>query len=89
MSNFNSMKSYAFNWYNDLCLKQIFTNVNLRHNAPNHSDVNSMLTSARNKPEICLQTHHTVLEMILVQGHSVHAVHRCEFLWDLKTHVTQ
>jgi len=71
MSNFNFKKNYAFSSYNDLCLKQIFKNVNLRHNAPHHSVVNSMLTCARNKPEICLQTHHTVLEIILVQGHRV------------------
>ena len=71
MSNFNFMKNYAFNSHNDLCLKQIFKNINLRNNAPHHSVVNSMLTSARNKPEICLQTHHTLLEMILVQGHTV------------------
>jgi len=54
-----------------MCLKQILKNVNLRHNAPHHLVVNSMLTSARNKPEICLQTHHTVLEVILDQSHTV------------------
>ena len=54
MSNLNFMKKYAFNSYNDLCLKQIVKNVNLRHNAPYHLAVNSTLTSARNKPEICL-----------------------------------
>ena len=70
MSNFNFMKNYAFISYNDLCLKQIFRNVNLKHNVPHHSVVNSMLTGARHKPEICLQTHHTVLEKILVQGHT-------------------
>jgi len=52
-------------------LKANIQNINLRHNAPHHSVVNSKLTSARNKTEICLQTHHTVFEMILVQGHIV------------------
>jgi len=33
--------------------------------------MNTTLTSARNKPEICLQIHHTVLEIILVQRHTV------------------
>jgi len=71
MSNFNFMKNYAFNWYNDLYLKQIFKNIYLRHNATHHSVVNSTHTSARNKTEICLQTHHTVFEMIHYQGHAV------------------
>jgi len=32
MSNLDFMKNYVFKWYNDLCLKQIVKNVNLRHN---------------------------------------------------------